>query len=170
MPWSQIIWLCKPKSVLIETVLIEGFLSISIIDYSSPVCFLLIEFHCSFSKYCHIIFIIIVFWLGSVVVIGHWHFFFLVSTLLIFILRPLFIPLSVSLSYSIFAVPMHEYLEGTRAWVAISYSHNEWYLIFFAKWDGLLGLRVSCQKLTIIIIGWLCTSFIHCFRELQPKE
>ena len=40
---------------------------LSFFEYLSPFCFLLIEFHCTFSiiKYYHIFFIIIVFKLGS---------------------------------------------------------------------------------------------------------
>ena len=81
-------------------------------EYLSPFCFLSIEFHCTFSffhiKYYHILFIIIVFWLGGDRPSGLLSF---VPALLFSILTPLFLPSSsVSLSYFVLAVPMRECL------------------------------------------------------------
>ena len=83
----------------------------SFFEYLSPFCFLLIEFHCTFPfliKYYHILFIIIVFWLGCDRPSGLLLF---VPALLLSILTPLFLPSSsVSLCYFVLAVPMHECL------------------------------------------------------------
>ena len=61
---------------------------LSFFDYLSPFCFLSIEFHCTFSYY-HILFIIIVFWLGCDRPSGH---IFFVPALFFSILMPLFLP------------------------------------------------------------------------------
>ena len=84
---------------------------LSFLEYLSPFCFLSIEFHCTFSisfiKYYHIMFIIIVSWLGCDRPSG----FFGGLVLLLSILTPLFLPpSSFSLFYFILAVPMRECL------------------------------------------------------------
>ena len=80
---------------------------LSFFEYLSPFYFSLIEFHCTFSisyKYYHILFIIIVFWLGCDLPSA---LLFFMLALLLSILTPLFLPsLSVSLSYFVLAVPM----------------------------------------------------------------
>ena len=84
---------------------------LSFFEYLSPFCFLSIEFHCTFSfliKYYHILFIIIVFWLGCDRPTGLLLF---VPALLLSILTPLFFPSSsVSLSYFGLTVPIRECL------------------------------------------------------------
>ena len=57
---------------------------------------------------------------------------FFVPTLLLSILKPLFLPTSsVSLSYFILAIPMHECLRKHSFMSSpISYSHTEWNLLF----------------------------------------
>ena len=87
---------------------------LSFFDYLSPFCSLSIEFHCTFSiiKYYHILFIIIVFWLGCDWPTGLLLF---VPALLFSILTPLFLPSSsVSLSYFVLAVPCASVWENTR--------------------------------------------------------
>ena len=72
--------------------------------------FFKIEFHCIFSyliKYCHIMLIIVVSWLGSDRSSGH---LFVVAALFLSILTPLFLPSSISLSYFILDVLMRECL------------------------------------------------------------
>ena len=83
-----------------------------IFDCLSRFCFLLIELHCTFFpvliKYYHIMFIIIVFWLGGDRPSGRRFF---VPALLLSILTPLFLSSSsVPLSYFILAVPIPECL------------------------------------------------------------
>ena len=88
---------------------------LSFFEYLNSFCFLLIEFHYTFSisfiKYYHIMFIIIIFWLGCDRPSGH---IFFVPALLFSILTPLFLPpsslLRPSLSYLILAVPMRKCL------------------------------------------------------------
>ena len=78
-------------------------------DYSSPFCFMLIEFNCIFFRYLlkyHFMFINIVFWLGCDRLSGLLYF---VPALLFPILAPLFLPSS-SVSFVIIAVPMCESL------------------------------------------------------------
>ena len=85
---------------------------LSFFEYLSPFCFLLIEFHCTFSisyiKYYHLLFTIIVFWLGCDRLSGLLLF---VPTVLFSILMPLFcVSSSFSLSYFVLAVPMRKCL------------------------------------------------------------
>ena len=84
---------------------------LSFFDYLSSFCFLLIEFHCSFSisyKKIQIMFIIIVFRLACDRPLGLLLF---VPAVLFSILTPRFcVSSSVSLSYFILAVPMRECL------------------------------------------------------------
>ena len=85
---------------------------LSFFNYLSPFCFLLTEFHytffISYIKSYHIIFIIIVFWLICDTPSGLLSF---MPTLFFSTLMSLFLPSSsVSISYFILAVPMHECL------------------------------------------------------------
>ena len=83
------------------------------------------------------------------VMIGHQDFFF--SCLLYFF------PYSLLSSYF-----LHLFLGRTLVHeFPISYSHTEWYLIFFTKLDDLLDWRVTCQNLTILII--IMAVFINFF-------
>ena len=85
---------------------------LSFFDYLSAFCFLLIEFHILFPfliNYYHIMFIIIVFWLGCDRPSG---LFLFVPVLLLSLLMPLFLPSSsVSLFYFVLAVSMRECFE-----------------------------------------------------------
>ena len=92
----------------------------SFFEYLNPFCFLLIEFHCtlsiSFIKYYHIMFIIIVFWLGCDRPSGHLFFrarfaFFPYSRLSSCLLS-LFLYL---ISFLLF--PCASVWENTRAWL-----------------------------------------------------
>ena len=90
-----------------------------------------------FIKYYHIMFIIIIFWLGSSRPSG---LIFFVPSLLLSTLAPLFLPSSsVSLSYFIPAAPMRECLgrhlclSSPFPWMVIPFSWNE---------------MIECQKLT----------------------
>ena len=59
---------------------------------------------------------------------------------------------------------VHEFL--------ISYSHTEWYLLFFAIHDRN-GRRVACQNLTIILISkkaWLCKAGIERLTPYQSED
>ena len=93
---------------------------LSFFEYLSPFCFLSIELHCSFSisyKYYHILFIIIIFWLGCDRPSG---LLFFVPALLLSRLTPLCLPFSsVSLSYFVHAVPMRECF-GKHLWGVIA--------------------------------------------------
>ena len=84
---------------------------LSFFEYLRPFCFLSIEFHSIFSfliKYYHILFIVIVFWLGCDRPSGLLLF---LVTLLLSMLTPLFLPSSsVSLPYFVLAVQMRECL------------------------------------------------------------
>ena len=93
-------------------------------------------------------FIIIVFWLGSDRPSG---FFFLARFTSFHTHASLLTSSSVYL-ISFLLFPCASVWENARAWVAISYSRTEWYLLFFAKRRDRNGRRVACQKLTIIII------------------
>ena len=117
----------------------EGGRMFVIFRFLSPFCFLLIEFHILFPfliKYYHIMFIIILFWLD---VIGRRDLF--CSCLLCFF------PCSRLSSYhlrqslcliSFLLFPCASVWESTLAWVnPMSYSHTEWYLPFFARWNSL---------------------------------
>ena len=83
----------------------------SFFEYLRPFCFLLVEFHCSFSISYKIlpdyVFIIIIFRLGYD---GPSGLLLFVPTVLFSILTPLFCVSSVLLSYFILAVPMRECL------------------------------------------------------------
>ena len=90
---------------------------LSFFDSLSPFCFLLIEFHCTFSyliKDYNILFIIITFWLGCDSPSG----LFFVPALLISILTPLFLPSSLFLYLiSFLPFPCASVWENTRALV-----------------------------------------------------
>ena len=85
---------------------------LSFFDYLSPLCFLLIEFHCTFSMSYKILQYFVYYYY---ILIRMWYAvrtsFFFVPALLLSILTPLFLPSSsVSLSYFVLAVPMRECL------------------------------------------------------------
>ena len=88
----------------------------SYFDCSNPLYFMLTEFIVLFpflTKYYHILFVIIVFWIVSDRPSG---FLFFVPALLLSVLTPLFFPSSsVSLSYSFFLFPFAGVWENTRA-------------------------------------------------------
>ena len=103
---------------------------LSFFEYLSPFCFLSIEFHRTFSifiKHYHIMFIIIVIWLGCD---RPTELLFFVPAFLLSILTPLFLPFRLFiLFYSccsharVFGkIHVHEF--------TISYIHTEWYLLF----------------------------------------
>ena len=80
------------------------------------------------------------------------------ALLILSILTPLFLPsMSVSLSYLILEVTMHECLGKhlcTSSPFPIAISHFVYCMVpSFAKQDDLLGRRVACQKDVIIILG-----------------
>ena len=105
----------------------------SFFHYLSPFCFLLIEFHCTFSISYKILCLlnVILFWLGCDRPSG---LLFFEPTILLSIRTPLFLPTSsVSLSYFILAVPMLVFGKTLVHEFPMSYSHTEWYLPFFAR-------------------------------------
>ena len=111
---------------------------LSFFDYLGPFCFLLIEFHCTFSIsykfFYQIIFIIIVFRLGCDMPSELLLF---VPAVLFSILMPLFCPSSsVSFFYFILAVPMRECKKILVHEFPVSYSHTEWYFLI-----SLFGAR-----------------------------
>ena len=111
---------------------------LSFFEYLSPFCFLSIEFHCTFSlliKYYHILFVIILFWLGSDRLSGLFSF---VPALLFSILTPLFCPsLPVPLSYfSLCRSDARVFGKTLVHEFPISYSHTEWYFLI-----SLFGAR-----------------------------
>ena len=103
--------------------------------------FFLIEFHCTFSlsyktmPYC---FIIIVLSLGS----DRPSAFFFLDSLTSYLLR-LFLQL-----ISFLLLPCTGVWANTRAWVPISYSHIQWYLMFLS-----FGTRENKHALTATITG-----------------
>ena len=101
-------------------------------------------------KYYNIMFIIvIVFWFGSDKPAG--LFFFFAPPSLLSILTPLvFSSSSVYLSYFILCFHAPVFGKTLLHELPISYSHTEWYL--FSRNEIILGRRVCCQKITIIIL------------------
>ena len=123
-------------------------------DCSSPFCFLLIEFQCTFfisyKKY-HIMFIIrfiIRWWWASVGFFScRFTSFHARASLLAFFIS-FFVLFSVSLSYFILAVLMCESLgkHSCRS-SQVSYSHTEWYLLFFSLWkQWIIGIWALLNK------------------------
>ena len=99
-------------------------------------------------KYYHILFIIIVFWLGCD---RPSRLLLFVPALLLSILTPLFLPSSsVSLSYFVLAVPMRECL-GKHSCIGSHLVLSYWMVLFFretwSKWSKCL-----LSKTTIMII------------------
>ena len=123
---------------------------LSFFDCLIPFGFLLIEFHCTFSisyrilanyVYYYCILIRIVQDVGTS--------FFFVPTLLLSILTPFFLPsLSVSLSYFIIAIPIRECMFGKIRVhkFSISYSHTEWYFIFFRQCNYKCTMCIRSEK------------------------
>ena len=104
---------------------------LSFFKYLSSLCFSSIEFHCTFSisyKICHILFIIIVFWLGCDRPSGLLMF---VPALLLTIFVCLFVLFRSCCSHAcVFGKTLvHEF--------PMSYSHTEWYLHFFPRRNSL---------------------------------
>ena len=104
-------------------------------------------------KHYYILFIIIVFWLGCDRPSGLLLF---VPALLFFVLTPLFQPpSSVSLSYFILAVPMPVFGKTLVHEIPISYSHTEWYLLFFRSVKAMNNWKRSAIKqILLLLLQW----------------